>query len=102
MSDLFLGQLLEHLDFASLRIDDRHHVTDRFILARRIHSLKDHHQSVRLMRHEISVMHGKIVSQASERLAGVIVVTILSHRARESLAQMRSVVAIDELVAVHG
>ena len=41
---LFGRRLLERIDLAALRIDARHHVLDRAVLAGRVHGLKDHQQ----------------------------------------------------------
>jgi hypothetical protein len=44
MFQLFAAWLLETEDLASLRVNARHHMADRAILARRIHALKNEQQ----------------------------------------------------------
>lgn len=46
MLELFLARLFEAKNLASFRIETRHDVTDRAILARAIHSLEDEENRV--------------------------------------------------------
>jgi len=57
--EIFVGGRLEGVHLASLRVDARHHVLDRAVLAGGVHRLKDEQQRPAVLRVETVLQRGQ-------------------------------------------
>ena len=61
------GRRLEAEDLAALRVDARHDVPDRAVLARGVHRLEDHQQRVGVLRVELVLLLGELLDAVLEQ-----------------------------------
>ena len=81
MRQFLIGGLLERNDIDPLRIDARHDVLDRAILARRVHRLEDEQQRPGMLGVENVLLHCEPFRTALEESAASCL-SILSPRVR--------------------
>ena len=77
---LLVGGLLERDDVAPLRIDARHDVLDRAVLARRVHRLEDQQHGPGILRVEHVLLHREPFRAALEKLGRLLLVHLEPER----------------------
>jgi hypothetical protein len=68
--ELLGGRALERDDVAALRVDARHHVFDRAVLAGRVERLQDHEQRVGVARVQQLLRGGELLRELGEVILG--------------------------------
>ena len=74
MVALFGRRRLEAEDLAALRIDPRHHVLDRAVLAGRVHRLEDQQQRVGVLRIQLLLLFRQLGDTLVKQFSGFLLV----------------------------